>query len=352
MASLNNNNATTTTTTTTNATNNTTPNASNNDNNYNYNYWIYWLPPSTTTTATTTTSVTQSMANGMLQLTSGQRFIDSIFSNISYEEAVDANYFTGNRFLTEVSTCNYTLLTFGPHYNNNNDDGGGRRRLLLPWLIFLTVIFYIFTSTCSPSIVITLFIWVFIYPTVLFWAVYNVSPLCWPMVPPKLPQDIASEITPFVPKTIQIPPFMINQGCSLDEPSCFKQCRQDPFFMLSWQDPAAWWMCDLAGVSSCTWVANYVSNWGVLQDFASSSFYYADVITFASAATSSIKDPKDFVGAHRLCAFFMSYELIMAFIMLAVAIFVLPSVIQTIIEIFSAAVVLLTFAANAENVAD
>jgi hypothetical protein len=167
---------------------------------------------------------------------------------------------------------------------------------------------------------------------------------------------MASELTPFIPKSLKIPPFLINQGCSargilLSEEStrasCFKQCRQEPFSMLSWQDPAAWWLCDLTGVETCTWFANnYAYRWAVLQDFTSSSLYYADVITFS--ATS--KDKGGFVEAHRLCAFFMSHELILAFVALVAAIFIVPSVIQTIVEIFSASIVLLTFAANAENV--
>ena len=54
------------------------------------------------------------------------------------------------------------------------------------------------------------------------------------------------------------------------------------------------------------------------------------------------------VAAHRLCAFFMSYEIVFALIALGLAIFILPSICQAIIEIFSGAVVMLLYASGAE----
>jgi hypothetical protein len=196
---------------------------------------------------------------------------------------------------------------------------------------------------------ITFVAWVLVFPMVLFWAVYNVSPLCWPMIPPKLPHDIALELTSLVPESLEIPSYLVDQGCSVRgllsdgtyDPRCFKQCSQEPFLMLSWQDPTAWWLCDLISVDACMFVGKYASSWEIFQDLSSSSAYYSEVIAFSS-------QDADFVGAHRLCAFFMSYEIVFAIFVLVMSIFVLPSILQAIIEIFSGALVLLIYASSAE----
>ena len=69
----------------------------------------------------------------------GERILESTLSNLSYEECVNNDLFTGKRFLTDISSCNYTTLTFGP----------ATSRLLLPWLIILLIVFYVISSLCS-----------------------------------------------------------------------------------------------------------------------------------------------------------------------------------------------------------
>jgi hypothetical protein len=275
--------------------------------------------------------------------TDGTQIMDAILSDIPYNETVSKNYFTGRRFLHEISTCNYTALTFGSH----------QQRALLPWLIFLMILFITITTFCSPSLMITWFVWIFLFPVVLFWAVYNISPLCWPMIPPKFPRDVAAEFAALVPESIEIPTFLVEKTCSVRgllsdgtyDSRCFKQCSQDPFLMLSWQDPAAWWLCDIISTDACLFAGKSASTWGVLQDFTSSTVYYAEVIAFGSS-------DKDFAGAHRLCAFFMSYELVFALMVLLMVVFILPSVVEVIVEIFSGAVILLMYASNAEATED
>ena len=331
-----------------------TADQNNNSNNTNYtegtvtssSSW-YSLPP-TTSNPREGGGWLVDLTNNVLLFTTGgttdgTQIMDAILSDIPYNETISNNYFTGRRFLREISTCNYTALTFGSH----------QQRALLPWLIFLLILFVAITTLCSPSLMITWFMWIFIFPAVLFWAVYNISPLCWPMIPPKFPHDVAAEFTTLIPESIEIPTFLVDRTCSVRgllsdgtyDSRCFKQCSKDPFLMLSWQDPAAWWLCDIISTDACLFAGKSASTWGVFQDFTSSTSYYAEVIAFGS------KD-NDFVGAHRLCAFFMSYELVFAFMALVMVIFILPSIIQTIVEIFSGAVILLMYASNAEATED
>jgi hypothetical protein len=308
----------------------------------------YALPPTTPNQRQQSGGWLADMTNNLIFIstgggTDGTQIMDAILSDIPYNETVSKNYFTGRRFLHEISTCNYTALTFGSH----------QQRALLPWLIFLMILFITITTFCSPSLMITWFVWIFLFPVVLFWAVYNISPLCWPMIPPKFPRDVAAEFTALVPESIEIPTFLVEKTCSVRgllsdgtyDSRCFKQCSQDPFLMLSWQDPAAWWLCDIISTDACLFAGKSASTWGVLQDFTSSTVYYAEVIAFGSS-------DKDFLGAHRLCAFFMSYELVFALMVLLMVVFILPSVVEVIVEIFSGAVILLMYASNAEATED
>lgn len=329
---------------------NNTNSSANETADNNQTTWWYLLPPKKEQSQSKnsdgwlvdlTNSIVKASFGGT---TDGTQILDAVLSDIPYNETVSKNYFTGRRVLTELSTCNYTALTFGSH---------GHSRALLPWLIFLTGFFLVLTSLCSPSLMITWFAWIILFPMVLFWAVYNISPLCWPMIPPKFPHDLASEFTSLVPTSIEIPTFLVDKNCSVRgilsdgtyDQQCFKQCGQDPFLMLSWQDPAAWWLCDIISTDLCLSAGRSASTWGVLQDFVSSTVYYSDVISFGSTDS-------DFVGAHRLCAFFMSYELVFAFMALVMVIFILPSVLQAIIEIFSGALILLIYASSVEATDD
>jgi hypothetical protein len=325
-------------------------NDTQNDNDSSYNHsWMYVLPPQSMIDSAFRNKdkgngafgdiINNLIINPFISNTAGAQFVDAIVSDMSYNETIENNYITGKRVLSELSYCNYTSLTFGPKVP----------KPLLPWTLLLFAVFVILTSLCSLSPVISWMAWIILFPMILFWAVYNISPLCWPMIPPKLPHDLYVEFGSMVPNSIKIPSFLVQLDCSdrgllsdgTYDPRCFKQCSQEPFLMLSWQDPLAWWLCDIS-TNMCQAISKTSSLWGgVFQDFASSTQYYSEVIAFGS-------QDADFVAAHRLCAFFMSYEIVFALIALGLAIFILPSICQAIIEIFSGAVVMLLYASGAE----
>ena len=194
-------------------------------------------------------------------------------------------------------------------------------------------------------------LWVVLFPMVVLWTAYGVSPLCFPMLPPRLPRDLATGIQGILPpESMEIPRFLVEEECTirgrLSDGSfahrCFKQCGAAPFYMIGWQDCLAWWLCDLSpqiGRAASAWL----SGGGGLffQDFASSAAYYADVIAFSGV------DP-EFVAAHRLCAFMTLHTIVFALLAAAVAAIVLPSAVMAVAEIFTAAVSLLFTASSAE----
>jgi hypothetical protein len=270
----------------------------------------------------------------------GSHAMDTFLSPMSYEEAVNQNYFTGRRFIKEISFCNYTTLTFGPP----------SMRPLLPLILTLTVFFLLFITLFSPNMMMTWALWVFVFPVILFWVAYNLSPLCWPMIPPRLPHDVATEIKTLIPDSFDIPDFLVRTNCTArgrstidgsKEGGCFKTCASNPFYIVSWQDATAWWLCEI-NVGVCRQFASMTRRWSFMQDMTSSLQYFADVLEFAS-------QDADFVRAHRICAIFSSYHIVFAMLVVAFIVVILPSACLAAAEIVSAALQLILEANGAEN---
>jgi hypothetical protein len=272
----------------------------------------------------------------------GRRTMDALFSTISYDEALVNNYITGRRVLKEISFCNYTTLTFGPPVVQK----------LLPLLLTLFFFFFLFTFLFSPNSFLTWGLWLFVFPSILYWAAYNLSPLCWPMMPPRLPHDVTMEIKALIPTSIEIPAFLIEPNCTVRgllsdgtyDPACFKSCSQHPFFFVSWQDVLAWWMCEIHS-GTCRDVGVQASRWSALQDMTASLQYFADVVDFAG-------QDSDFMRAHRVCAVFTLYHLIFAVLAAAFVVLLAPATIMAITQIFGASLELVMEANGAENIID
>ena len=270
----------------------------------------------------------------------GRRAMDALFSTISYDEALANNYITGRRFIKEISFCNYTTLTFGPMRVNQ----------LLPLLLVLVFFFYVFSLLFSPNTFVTWALWLFVFPCVLLWAAYNLSPLCWPMMPPRLPHDIASEIKSLIPDSFEIPAYLVQPNCTVRgllsdgsfDPGCFKACDKDPFYFVSWQDAAAWWLCEIHSDTCRDLGRKLTSRWSALQDMTSSLEYYADVMDFASFDS-------DFMHAHRVCAVFALYHVVFAVMAAVFVVLVAPATLMAITQIFGAAFQLIVEAAGVET---
>ena len=271
---------------------------------------------------------------------SGRNLMDGLLSNINYEDAVANNYITGRRVLKELSFCNYTMLTLGPR----------EMPKLLPLIVVVAIFFFIFTVLFSPHALLTWILWVFVFPCIIYWAAYNLSPLCWPMIPPSLPHEIASEIKAIIPDSFEIPTFLVHANCTLRgllsdgsyDPGCFKACSNAPFYITSWQDVSAWWLCEFS-TGICREIAGITDKWGALSDMTSSLNYFADVVDFSS-------EDSDFVAAHRVCAIFSIYYLVFALMLGAFIVMVAPAAWIAIAQIFAASLQLLLEASSDENV--
>lgn len=292
------------------------------------------------------------------QLNAGEEVINSFSSNLSYEESVEGNYFTGKRIIKELSTCQYNLLTYGP----------SPPRKLLPWFFLLTAIMVLLTNCFFTSGIVNWVMWIFVFPSLLFWTVYSVSPLCFPMVPTKLMHDVKTELEVWIPSKIEVPYFLTKSSCldfeqimsqnqtmvvpvtknlaeklsKIQNPErCFKSCKENPFLMKSWLDPLAWWTCEIS-VSSCRYMGKWLSGIVFFRDFTSSVEYYSEVLEFESKNAQ-------FTQAHRFCAIFNIHEILIVLFMVICIVLMIPSAFEFLVEIFSSALILVFQASNAEN---
>ena len=242
----------------------------------------------------------------------------------------------GRRIFREIGVCNYTTLTNSPPAR------GG--------LIYIIVVVAILTTlaSCACAPPLNWALWVVVFPIAVLWCAYGTSPMCFPMLPPRLPSDIAAAIVRILPD--DIPRFSVSENCSLrgfvhsndtgfngqkfDAKRCFKQCDAPPFSMRSWQDTTAWWMCDISP-QLCTHASRVASKFYFLQDFQESAAYFAEVIRFGNTY-----DP-DFVSAHRLCAIMTLHTVVFAALAGTAAILMIPPTAIAIAEIFAGAIAVL-----------
>lgn len=144
--------------------------------------------------------------------------------------------------------------------------------------IVITYIFYLFISTILSSVGIrglNIVLWLMI-PAIGMWLAYGMSPLCSPMLPTCLIQDVISSVQIILPSRIVWPSSLqAYPGCigptkgeilsaiesgypvpnvsslpmidGIDRGSkgCMLSCRDDPFNFRSWESSLSWIVCGI-----------------------------------------------------------------------------------------------------------
>ncbi len=268
------------------------------------------------------------------------RVFDAMLSPMSYDETMDSDLVTGKRILYDMAVCNHTQLTMGTMKDRN----------FMAIFVAIVILFHIIATMCMPLSCCQWALWYFLFPVFFFWAVYNTSPLCWPMVPTSFFHDVNAQITYMLPQEMKIPKFLVKPECTLTgkltdgsyDPACFSKCSDPPFLFVSWQDSVIWWICE-ASTEQCSRLGNYLASFGsFFNDLMSSADYYASVIKYSS------NDP-EFVQAHRICAIFSLYQIVFFIISVVITCYLLPIVLCGIVEVFMGCVVLLMDTYNAES---
>ena len=264
----------------------------------------------------------------------GRRIVDAMVSE------------RGRSMWSDMAQCNFTTLTLGSKTSVHR----GRGMTLLYLLIATWMAFSFLMAFVLPAALYRI-VWYVLFPAAVFWAAYGVSPLCWPMIPPRFPHDVVVELSNLLPQNGSqwtLPIYLVHEECDLlgrrydaYDPTCFRTCDAEPFLFKSWQDSAAWWLCDLSA-STCTYAAGQAARWSVLSDFVSSATYFVDVLAAPELA-----------AAFRTCAAFTSFYLIFSMAIALLVLVALPSLLIAMFEFIASTLILLaqTLAGKAALVA-
>ena len=287
--------------------------------------------PNITATTLATTPILLKLADLILVIPTmgigGSKILEALISDLPYNTSVEQDYITGSRIVHELSFCNYTALTLGPTHSRN----------ILAVCIVSVLVIYFLSIFCCPSPLAMPLLLSTLFPVMVLWGTYTLSPLCFPMLPPTLFRDIYVEVERYFPASVLLPNTFVKKGClsngtlisdALYHDDCFIRCTDPPFLMTSWQDTTAWWLCEL-DTQMCRAVADWVRILPFMRDFISSAYYYADVIRFGAV-------DDQFTAAHRVCAVFTMYNIGLLVIMIALALMLLPYVTITLVEIVTA----------------
>jgi hypothetical protein len=264
----------------------------------------------------------------------GRRIVDAMVS----EE--------GRAMWVDMAQCNYTALTLGTRTSVHRGRG-----MTLVYLVVATALVYAFLMTVLLPAALSRVVWYGLFPASVFWAAYGVSPLCWPMLPPRFPHDVVVELSQLLPSNGSVwalPAYLVQEDCDLAgrrlgslvyDPTCFHTCDAEPFLFKSWQDSAAWWLCDLS-VATCTYAAGQAARWSALSDFVSSATYFGETVLPAAQP--------EIAAAFRTCAAFTTFYLIFTMVLVLFVLAALPSCVLLVLELVTATLVLLAQAIAGE----
>ena len=304
----------------------------------------YSLPPQRSTRATNAISQAADVLMMIPMLgNGGTRVIDAMLSDMPYNETVAKDYITGGRLVRDLSRCDYTVLTLGTERPKN----------LLAVVILVALFITLLSSFCCPFSCSTFLLWGLLFNVLVIWGAYNISPLCFPMIPPTLMRDIYVEVQMLLPKSWIVPTTFTRAGCDSDgarlsdgiyDPSCFLMCADPPFSMVSWEDTLAWWMCELS-TDACTGAARWIGLTNLAPDFVSSAYYYTDVLRFSAV-------DQEFVSAHRFCAVFTLYNIGFVMTLFIIAAFLTPYICSAVFDLLTGVFVFLIDIQAAESVGD
>ena len=175
-------------------------------------------------------------------------------------------------------------------------------------------------------------------PSVLFYSM-GYSPMCVPLVPTCIGDEIISMFDTLIPTRINWPQSLQQSPNCIDNSNmttseCIVSCSAHPFNFRGWYEGAAWTLCEL-NKDVCIAAHNWLQTQsfaappdGLLYDLSSALWRSHMVISQGDA---------DLVTAYRVCAIFTSWRLVPAMFLVVVCIYTIPVLIMIPIQILFSA---------------
>lgn len=162
--------------------------------------------------------------------------------------------------INEALTCDFEGIMMCSNHNRN----------IITSFIVAYAIYWVISSLLSFLGIqgLSYFAWILI-PILALWLSYGLSPICFPMIPTCLVDDIINVTEAVIPSKIiwpqllQVYPNCLGQLKEQDFPTkdseqekisgknCMRSCREYPFYFRSWESTLAWITCNLFGPDKC-----------------------------------------------------------------------------------------------------
>eukprot|EP00961_Rhodomonas_salina_P300025 3939412-Rhodomonas_salina.3 len=244
------------------------------------------------------------------------------------ETQIEQDLFTLPRILNDFTKCNVERVMLC----------NTRPRALVPTIAICIVLIWFVCQLLAMSSGTMVLVMFLILPWVVMWYAYGFSPMCFPMIPTCIMTDTIHALNSTFPSRMEWPALLIHQeNCTLEGvphkqlvdagrniSNCFKSCASDEFGFRSFEDPVAWFLCDL-DVPTCQRFSKWiVSQTSFASRYNETTAYFSKVLAFGN---------KHVTVAHRTCGYFTGFYIIPAFLMLLWIIFMFGAFLKALITL-------------------
>ena len=226
--------------------------------------------------------------------------------------------------LRRFATCDFPAMQTCSRFNVKLIHG------LVIMTIYFSLWFLFWNSVRMPMV---LMITAPLFVVLLLYLCYGYSPVCGPIIPVCMVEDIQETLRFFLPKFFVLPRSLIHDKaeCGANElkPSaaCIKNCSVDPFEYNSWESVFSWGLVEIGGP-----IANYTKRNLDSVPFIDHSSLHRMINRKEQII---IHGDDDLLVAQRICAFINSYLLIpyllLVFLLLS-SLFAVANVIPTLLS--------------------
>eukprot|EP00960_Hanusia_phi_P022541 666943-Hanusia_phi.AAC.10 len=162
-------------------------------------------------------------------------------------------------------------------------------------------------------------LWV-LYPPVVVYYAFGVSPLCLPMIPTCLFSDLVDALNFLFPAKLAFPdslqayPGCLDFANATNRSACIVPCSRYPFEYTSWEPELAWWSC-MVSTGACKQAMGYLPSLPLLNKMTSLHRHLAVKAALLDGGNS------DMIIAQSVCATFNLWRLIPVALIVSVTLY-------------------------------
>jgi hypothetical protein len=174
-----------------------------------------------------------------------------------------------------------------------------------------------------------------LYIPLVFFYSFGISPLCFPMIPSCLGDEILEFLKMIIPEKLSWPQSLQKipncvEDSSISASECIVTCEQIPFVYLDWTEPLAWAFCDVS-IDACIATDKWLSASVWVQGIPTLKSL-SDALGRSATVIQGTDD--DMKTAFRMCAALTSWKTVPVLLIGGLGVYALPMVILLPFQLF------------------